>query len=171
MKLIRTIKIFISLTFITFLLNSCKSSKIIIPELNVSIENGLNGILPGATNESVIKLLGTPDEIDKYSHLYYLQHGIEFNTDGKKVGAIFYYFRSVKLKSFQGKLFNGINALTTIEELKVKLGEPERISTSVVSRYGEFPGETEIFVSYPKNGVSFSFYNNRLANIRQYARK
>jgi hypothetical protein len=154
------------------LFNNCGTTKI----YNVDFDSGLNNGLPETTLSKFESVLGKPDEInDKWRErdgtVYnnYYKKGVSLFVKQDTVRTIFYYFVSKTFSPFKGTIEYDIDDKTSIESIKQKLGEPDRISNSIVSIYGEFPGATEVYLVYNKFGVAFSFLDDKLANVRQFS--
>ena len=153
------------------LFNSCGTTKI----YTVNFDSGLNNVLPGTSLSEFESVMGKPDKInnewkEKDGTVYnnYYKKGVSLFVKQDTVRTIFYYFVSKKFSPFKGTIQYEINDKTKVENVKQKLGEPDRISNSIVSRYGEFPGTTEVYLVYNKIGVAFSFLNDKLADVRQF---
>jgi hypothetical protein len=143
--------------------------------LTVNYKHGLNNISPGADLTEFTSILGKPDEInDKWKdndgtvYINYYKKGISLSVKRDTVQTIFYYFVSREFDAFKGTIESDITDKTNIEDIKQKFGEPDRVSASTVSKYGEFPGATEVYLTYNKVGVSFLFLEDKLANVRQF---
>ena len=143
--------------------------------LSVTYNRGLNNIPPGTDFSEFKSILRKPDEVnDKWKekegtvYISYYKKGISFSVKHDTVQTIFYYFVSKQFNPFTGTIESDINDKTKIEDIKQKLGEPDRVSKSTVSQYGEFPGATEVYLTYNEFGVAFSFLDDKLANIRQF---
>lgn len=92
--------------------------------------------------------------------------GVEVIIENGKIDTIFYFFRSKTYRSFSGSTEKGIGANSTIDEVIKAYGKPDRIGESTVSEFGPEPGAKEHFLEYPKLGIYFTFYNEKLADIR-----
>lgn len=157
-----------------FLLWGCSTSKPpgIAEDLCFNLHSGLNKIGRGTDEKEIIKSLGNPDKIDKTweesdgeKYYNYYSKGIQISTKSGEVMTVFLYYKSSEFSSFSGKT-EVANGKTTIDDIAKAFGVPSYTSVSTVSEYGEFPGTKEAYLSYDSLGVSFSFYDKKLGNIR-----
>jgi hypothetical protein len=109
-------------------------------------------------------------ERERWNRIYinYYKKGVSLLVKQDTVRTVFYYFVSKTFDSFKGTIESDINGKTKIDDIKQKLGEPDRVSNSTVSKYGEFQGAKEVYLTYNKLGVAFSFLDDKLANVRQF---
>jgi hypothetical protein len=143
--------------------------------LTVKFNEGLNNVLPGTKLSEFKSVLGKPDEMnekwkekDGTVYINYYKKGVSLLVKQDTVRTVFYYFVSKTFDSFKGTIESDINGKTKIDDIKQKLGEPDRVSNSTVSKYGEFQGAKEVYLTYNKLGVAFSFLDDKLANVRQF---
>ncbi|ELR73716.1 hypothetical protein C900_02120 [Fulvivirga imtechensis AK7] len=136
--------------------------------------SGLNKIGRGTDEKEITINLGQPDEVDKAweqsdgeKYFNYYDKGIQISTKNGKVVTVFLYYKSSEFSPFSGKI-DVANEKTTIDDIAKAFGLPSYTSVSTVSEYGEFPGSKETYMSYDSLGVSFSFYDEKLGNIRFY---
>lgn len=129
---------------------------------------GFDKVKIGEDLKTVYSSLGKPDNEDSM-YLSYYHLGVELSLDkNKKVAAIFLFFRDKKSMTFDGSTSEKIGFSSTIPQVIRAYGKPDRISESIVSQYGTFPGANNYFLSYDKKGIAFSFYDNELGDIRIY---
>ena len=67
---------------------------------------------------------------------------------------------------FSGRTQAGIGADSTIADVVEAYGEPSNRGESVVSEFGAMPGAREEWLSYESAGLSFTFWEDELADIR-----
>jgi hypothetical protein len=117
------------------------------------------------------ELFGRPER-ERDDYLGYLRRGVQVMlSDRGRIDALIFLYRSRTHMTFDGVTDKGIGMWSTIPEVVKRYGEPERIGESTVSESGEIPKAHEFSLEYPKQGISFTFYDNELADIRVYARR
>ena len=94
--------------------------------------------------------------------------GIDASIQNGKITALFFYFYSRTHNSFPGSTDRGIESTSSIADVLAKYGQPDRLGESVVSEYGPMPGAFEKSLEYRRLGITFTFYDERLADIRTY---
>ena len=159
---------------IVLLFANCSTTK----TLTVKYKTGLNEVSIGNNLKKFQSILGKTEEVnnkwkEKNGVVYvnYYKKGISLLVRQDTVQTIFYYFVSKEFNPFKGTIESDISNKTKIEDIKQKFGEPDRVSTTIVSEYGEFPNATNVYLTYDKLGVAFSFLDDKLANIRQFEPK
>lgn len=170
-----------SRTFLIFLITlilslGCKTIKT-TESISFDFNAGLNGILRGDDEQKIIQLLGTPDLIDREweqrdgtKYFNYYNQGIQFLTKDNIIQTTFLFYISKDFKQYSGEIMN-INENISIEEVIKLIGEPDRISKSVISEFGQYPGARETYLSYVSKGIAVTFYDEKLADIRFYKSK
>lgn len=98
-------------------------------------------------------------------------HGVEASIVNGKINVLFFYFYSRTKTSFGGSTDRGINANSSPLDVIAEYGQPDRIGQSVISEYGAMPGANEKSLEYPRLGVTFTFWDDRLADIRIYSKR
>ncbi|MFO6422065.1 hypothetical protein [Motilimonas sp. KMU-193] len=126
---------------------------------------GFSRIVLGDKKRDLMRLLGQPSE-DTGKYISYHSQGLTFRLQGNRIQAIFFYFRYQGYSPFYGVTDQGIGINSTILDVINQYGEPDRVSETIVSQYGEKPGATEVYLSYQQLGIAFSFWDGELADIR-----
>jgi len=98
-------------------------------------------------------------------------HGVDALIVDGKISELFFYFYSKTKSSFAGSTDRGINANSSPLDVTAKYGQPDRIGQSVISQYGAMPGANEKSMEYPRFGVTFTFWDDKLADIRIYSKR
>lgn len=129
--------------------------------------NGIQGIKVGDNIKDVLKITGKPSKIDEGYYDFY-DKGIEFTLAENQVKTIFLFYISKKYQPFNGQTDKGINKGSTIEDVLKIYGEPDRIGQSIISSGSAFAGQEDYNMNYYSKGITFTFYNKRLADIRIY---
>lgn len=167
-------QIFLIVGIINFLLWGCSSGKLTGNDNNLrfDLHSGLNEIGRGTDEKEITTSLGNPDEVDKTweesdgeKYFNYYRKGIQISTENGKVMTVFLYYKSSEFNTFSGKI-DIVNKETTIDDVAKAFGLPSYTSVSTISEYGEFHGAKETYMSYDSLGLSFSFYDKELGNIR-----
>jgi len=94
--------------------------------------------------------------------------GVEIIVKDDKIETMFFYFYSPSYASFDGKTNVGIGQNSTINDVIRAYGQPTKTDNSIISEYGAMPGTHEIYLYYARMGITFTFWNNRLADIRVF---
>lgn len=129
---------------------------------------GTNCCRIGDSVEAVTASLGEATSvIDEY--VEFENDGVGLLTEGDRVVAIFFYFRSERFQPYSGKTKEGIGAGSKEIDVVDAYGDPDRVSRSVVSRFGVNPGAKEVSINYESRGIIFTFYDGELADIRVLA--
>ncbi|PVY40932.1 hypothetical protein [Pontibacter virosus] len=154
---------------IVALIVSCKVSKQATNQIGTTIVegNGVQGINVGDNISNVLKITGKPSKTDEEYYNFY-DKGIEFTVAGNQVRTIFLYYISNKYQPFNGQTDKGINKESTIEDVLKNYGEPDRIGQSIISSGSAFAGQEDYNMNYYSKGITFTFYNKKLADIRIY---
>ncbi|MBK6265360.1 hypothetical protein JKA74_09945 [Marivirga sp. S37H4] len=150
----------------------CASTKKLSTPLDFNSETGLNNIMRGTTEETILRTLGEPEFIDReweqtenLKYYNYYSKGVQISVKDKKALCVFLFYKSKKFKKYSGS--NNIFPLVrTIEGVKSTFGEPDYFSQSTNKEYGEFPRQEETYISYEQPGISFTFWNGELGDIR-----
>lgn len=157
---------------LVILVISCKTSQAPTNTISFDFSTGLNSLYRGMNENEISKELGTPEFIDREweqqdgtKYFNYYDKGIQILTKDGLIQTIFLYFRSKRFKTYSGKIA-AIHKNITIDQIKKILGEPDRISRSIVSKHETSPGAKETYLSYEKNGAGITFYDEKLADIR-----
>lgn len=79
------------------------------------------------------------------------------------VQSVFVMYRSTTLSPFAGSDAAGVGRDATPEKVISVYGQPAKVSESIVSQYGEFPGARDRSLMYP--GLVFTFYDGALAHV------
>lgn len=98
-------------------------------------------------------------------------HGVDALIVDGTISVLFFYFYSKTKTSFAGSTDRGINANSSPLDVTAKYGQPDRIGQSVISQYGAMPGANEKSMEYPRLGVTFTFWDDKLADIRIYSKR
>jgi len=124
----------------------------------------------GDYKNELLKLLGKPSE-DDGKYITYGRKGVQCLLEDNRVKTIFLFFRSRNYFTFDGITDKGIGFSSSIPDVIRKYGEPDRIGESTISEYGSNPGVREISLNYHKLGITFTFWDSELADIRLYSHK
>ena len=151
---------------------SCKVLKPTTSQISATIieGSGIQGISVGDNINDVLKVIGKPSNFDEEYYSFY-DKGVDFAVEDNKVHTIFLYYISKVHQPFNGQTETGINKESTIEEVIERYGEPERIGKSILSSYSGFPGQEDYNLNYYSKGITFTFYNKKLADIRVFKKK
>jgi hypothetical protein len=162
------------LIILTFLLTAfgCASTKKLSTPLDFNSETGLNNIMRGTAEETILRTLGNPEFIDReweqsenLKYFNYYSKGVQISVKDNKALCVFLFYKSKRFKKYSGS--NNISQfIQTIDGVKSTFGEPNYFSQSTKKEYGEFPGQEETYISYEQPGISFTFWNGELGDIR-----
>ncbi|GAA4299299.1 hypothetical protein [Nibribacter koreensis] len=162
-------KSYLYLIALVALIVGCKVSKPTTSQIGATIIEGIGiqGIRVGDKIDDVLKITGKPSKNDD-EYYYFYDKGFEFTVSDNKVKTIFFYYLSKKYQPFNGPTDKGIKKESTIEEVLERYGEPERTGKSIMSSYSDFAGQEDYNLNYYSKGITFTFYNKKLADIRIY---
>lgn len=126
----------------------------------------------GTTEERILRTLGEPEFIDRQwkktenlKYLNYYSKGVQISVKDNKVLCVFLFFKSKEFKEYTGT--NNLSKdVQTIEGVKSTFGKPDYFSQSISQEYGEFPGIEQTYIFYEQAGISFTFWNGELGDIR-----
>ena len=121
----------------------------------------------GDSEENIIKALGKPSEISG-DYITFSQIGVQCLLKDNKVRTIFLFFRSPKHSKFDGATDKGIGFNSSISDVLKAYGRPTRRGESTLSEFGAKPGAQEVSLEYNAAGITFTFWDNELADIRIY---
>jgi hypothetical protein len=166
---IRNEKNYLIVFILVVLIVSCKVSRQTTNQIGTTIieGNGIKGVKIGNNLKDVLKITGKPSKIDEEYYDFY-NKGIEFTIAENQVKTIFLFYISKKYQPFNGQTDKGINKENTIEDVLKSYGEPDRIGQSIISSGSAFAGQEDYNMNYYSKGITFTFYNKRLADIRIY---
>ena len=159
----------IFLTLITFF--GCATTKKSSTPLDFNTETGLNNIMRGTTEETILRTLGEPEFTDReweqtknLKYFNYYSKGVQISVKDNKTLCVFLFYKSKRFKKYSGSN-NIFQQIKTVEGVKSTFGEPDHFyqATRV---YGEYKGQEETSISYEKHGISFTFWNGELGDIR-----
>ncbi len=91
--------------------------------------------------------------------------GVEALIEDEKIRTLFFHYQGKKFNRFRGKTNKGIGSDSAIRDVIEAYGRPTRIGESIISQYGPLPGAMEKLIEYDDKGISFSFWNDRLATV------
>jgi hypothetical protein len=131
---------------------------------------GINEVKVGDNVEDAFKTLGQ-STLQNGEYFSFYEKGIDFNSESGKVKTIFFYYISKKHKAYRGVTDKGIGVASKITDVLKKYGQPDRIGKSIISQYGQFPGVEDYTMDYYSKGISFTFYDKKLADIRIYNKR
>lgn len=97
------------------------------------------------------------------------EEGVEALVASGKIQCLFFHFISSTYTCYAGATDKGIGRDSMIEDVLKAYGTPDDISESEVSEFGDMPGAHEKKLSYKRLGITFTFYDRRLGDIRTYA--
>ena len=86
-----------------------------------------------------------------------------------KIRTIFLYYKLPKYTVFAGRTDKGIGKGSSIDDVYKAYGSPSNESDSVISEFGSVPGAKEHAMDYEHQGITFTFWDKKLADIRIYA--
>lgn len=109
----------------------------------------------------------SPHFVTKDGYLLLPSKGIDtaYDVNGK-IKTIFLYYRLPEYTTFYGETDKGIGKDSSVEEVYAAYGVPTAESDSVISAFGALPGAQEHSMDYEHQGITFTFWDNRLADIR-----
>jgi hypothetical protein len=131
---------------------------------------GLKGCRIAGPIGDALALFGKASNVEGEC-LQFADQGVECSIEEKKVCVLFFHYQSQTHKPYAGKTDKGIGKESSIEDVIKQYGKPDRIDESVVSQYGPKPGAKEHYLPYAKLGITFTFYDKKLANVRVYAKE
>ena len=162
-----------TIIFLVFLtVFGCATTKKLSTPLEFNSETGLNNVMRGTTEETILSTLGEPEFIDtewerteNLKYFNYYSKGVQISVKDNKALCVFLFYKSKRFKKYAGSN-NIFQQVQTIEGVKSTFGEPDYFSQSTSQEYGEFPGQEQTYISYEQPGVSFTFWNGELGDIR-----
>jgi hypothetical protein len=150
-------------------------------DLTIRTGEGVTGCKIGGTLENAEAIFGkSTSASEKYKddpktaehmkdYFHFTEKGIDILLNKGKISAIFFYYdESQSHKIYAGKTDKGIGKESTVENVIKQYGKAESQSERIVSEYGPKPGAKEKCLQYPKQGITFTFYDDKLADIRIY---
>lgn len=163
-----------SIIFLTLILTllGCAPTKKLSTPFEFNSETGLNNVMRGTSEEMILRTLSEPEFIDReweqtenLKYFNYNSKGVQISVKDNKAQCVFLFYKSKRFKKYAGS--NNISQLVqTIEGVKSTFGEPDYFSQSTSQEYGEFPGQEQTYISYEQPGISFTFWNGELGDIR-----
>lgn len=107
------------------------------------------------------------DFVTKDGYLLLPSKGLDASYDANnKIRTIFLYYKLPNYKPFNGATKQGIGINSSIQDVYKAYGSPTREGESVISEFGSVPGAHEHTISYAHLGIVFTFWDNKLADIR-----
>jgi hypothetical protein len=131
---------------------------------------GLKAVRIGGAKDTLIAKFGNPTKVDG-GYLCYYDKGIDALVERDRIKVLFFYFHSPGHSMFLGCTSEGIGGRSSIEDVRRIYGVPDNESRSIISEFGAKPGARELTVSFSRKGISFTFYDGELADIRIYVPK
>lgn len=123
-------------------------------------------------NESIqhAKANFSQDFVIKDGYLSLPSKGIEasYGTD-EKIRTLFFYYKLPRYAVFPGRTDKGIGKESSIEDVYKAYGAPTSESDSVISEFGSVPGAKEYSIDYEQQGITFTFWDKKLADIRVFS--
>ncbi|WP_241573278.1 hypothetical protein [Rosenbergiella nectarea] len=103
----------------------------------------------------------------KEGYLFLPAKGIDatYGEDGR-ISVIFLYYKLPNYVVFDGITSKGIGKDSTPEDVIKAYGRPTREGESIISEFGSVPGAREQTLTYTHTGIEFTFWDNKLADIR-----
>lgn len=87
-------------------------------------------------------------------------------SDDGRIVTLFFHFLQWPDHPFDGRTREGIGRESTEADVVRAYGPPEQVRQSVISAYGARPGAHEKVLAYRSQGLIFTFWDGRLADIR-----
>lgn len=143
-----------------------KREEDVVRERPIISGDGLPNLKIGDDKQVALDLFDEGTE-SAFGYLTFPAHGIsvKFNAEGT-ITHVFYYFASPKYSVFDGETEAGINKGSGLDDVIREYGEPTDRSESVVSEYGAMPGANEVSLTYDAEGLTFTFWDGVLADVR-----
>ncbi|MCE0490885.1 hypothetical protein LU196_12615 [Pantoea sp. Mb-10] len=105
--------------------------------------------------------------VAKEGYLFLPREGVDasYGADGR-IRAIFLYYKLPGYTIFDGVTDKGIGKDSTIKDVLEAYGPPSREGESIISEFGSVPGAHEHSLTYAPQGIEFTFWDSKLADIR-----
>lgn len=88
-----------------------------------------------------------------------------YGEDGR-IKTIFLYYKLPGYVTFDGITSKGIGKESSIQDVLKAYGSPTREGDSIISEFGSVPGAHERTLTYVHQGIEFTFWDDKLADIR-----
>jgi hypothetical protein len=124
---------------------------------------GLSELMLGSNESNFTQLFGGNRQ---GSYLVAESNGVDARVTDGKISVLFFYFFSNSHNSFNGKTREGVGKDSTIDDVIVAYGKPDRIGESIISQFGAMPGAHEKSIDYHSIGIWFTFWDGYLADVR-----
>lgn len=105
--------------------------------------------------------------VAKDGYLFLPTKGLDasYGEDGR-IRTIFLYYKLPGYVIFDGITDKGIGKDSSIKDVLKAYGPPTRESDSIISEFGSVSGAHEHTITYTHKGIEFTFWDDRLADIR-----
>lgn len=105
--------------------------------------------------------------VEKNGYLLLPTKGFDasYGEDGK-IRAIFLYYKLPGYMTFNGITDKGIGKESSKKDVLKAYGPPTREGDSIISAFGSVPGAHEHTITYAHQGIEFTFWDDKLADIR-----
>ena len=127
------------------------------------------GIKNLSLNDSIqhAKTQFSSEFVAKGSYLFLPAKGLDvsYGEDGR-IRAIFLYYKLPGYVAFDGITDKGIGKESSINDVLKAYGSPSREGDSIISEFGSVPGAHEHTITYAHQGIEFTFWDKKLADIR-----
>jgi hypothetical protein len=86
--------------------------------------------------------------------------------DDERIRTIFLYYKLPGYVAFDGITDKSIGKESSIKDVLKAYGPPTREGDSIISEFGSLPGAHEHTITYVHQGIEFTFWDDKLADIR-----
>ncbi|MEO1527873.1 MAG: hypothetical protein AAFX06_20775 [Planctomycetota bacterium] len=139
-----------------------------LPKYTIVAGKGTEGIQLGEDRQCAIDVLGEPSS-NSAGYLEFLDAGVDIAyIKSGQIRTAFFYYRSPEHGAFDGQTARGIGRDSSVEDVLELYGKPSRVGESTISEFGAKPGAREKSLDYSELGITFTFWDDELADIRVY---
>jgi hypothetical protein len=150
-------------SYLALLIAGCSSISVeSVPNDFIITQTGVVGCEIGAP---LGHFYATFSGVREAKYLISYEAGVEALIEDEKIRTLFFHYHGKESNRFRGKTNKGIGGDSAIRDVIEAYGRPTRIGESVISQYGLSPGSVEKVIEYDDKGISFSFWNDRLATV------
>lgn len=126
---------------------------------------GLTACKIGDAEESFHKLFGGTASA---GYLVSTDEGVQAVVSNGKIVTLFFHFSSKQFSVFDGKTAEGIGRTSTPAEVMGAYGKPEILIDGPGPLVSPVSRTRERSIRYPSKGITFTFWDDQLADIRIY---
>ena len=137
----------------------------------ITAGKGIGECQLGKDIQVAIELFGTPTQLSD-GYFRFASSGIDLMySEGAGIEGMIFYYRSPKHEVFSGTTSKGIGVDSSVDDVHRLYGSPSSSNETTISEFGALPGAKEKWMSFDHIGIAFTFWNEKLADIRLYRKQ